>query len=75
MKITIDPKGIQFIEGESFTFEITADDGHTLVWVRVDNKKQEGITAYAFDDIDANHTIHTHFKKIKNSPNENGDSD
>ena len=62
---TIEPKGIQFIEGGSFTFKITADDEYTLVWVRVDNEKQEGITSYTFDDVDANHTIHAHFKKNK----------
>jgi len=71
---TIYPKGIQFTEGGSLTFKITADDGYTLAWVRVDNEKLEGITSYAFDDIDANHTIHAHFKKIKNSPNENSNN-
>lgn len=72
---TIYPKGIQFTEGGSLTFEITADDGYTLAWVRVDNEKLEGISSYPFDNIDSNHTIHAHFKKIKNSPNENGEND
>ncbi|TET09116.1 MAG: hypothetical protein E3J83_02465 [Candidatus Atribacteria bacterium] len=62
---TIFPKGIQFIEGGSSTFEITSDPGYALLWVRVDNEKKEGITSYTFDDIDRNHTIHAHFKKIR----------
>jgi len=72
---TIVPKGIQFTEGGSLPFEITADDGYTLAWVRVDNEKLEGISSYSFDNIESNHTIHAHFKKIKNSPNENGEND
>jgi len=62
---TIDPKGIQFSQGESVRFEITANEGYTLVWVRVDNEKFEEISSYSFDSIDSNHTIHAHFKKIK----------
>ncbi|MBA7508308.1 hypothetical protein ES705_00234 [subsurface metagenome] len=72
---TIEPKGIQFSQGESVAFEIIADEEYTLVWVRVDNKKLEGISPYSFDDIDSNHTIHAHFKKIKNSSNQNDDVD
>lgn len=72
---TIDPKGIQFSQGESVTFEITADTGYTLLWVRVDNEKLEGISSYPFDSVDSNHTIHAHFKKIKNSSNQNDDTD
>lgn len=62
---TITPKGIQFIEGGSFTFDFIADEGYALVWVRVDNEKQEGVATYTFSNIDGNHTIHAHFKKIR----------
>lgn len=72
---TIDPKGIQFSQGESVGFEFTANEGYTLVWVRVDNKKFEEISSYSFDSIDSNHTIHAHFKKIKNTTNQNDDAD
>lgn len=60
---TIDPKGIQFIEVESATFYFEADDEYTLVWIRVDNEKQEGKPSHTFSGIGANHTIHAHFKK------------
>ena len=72
---TIDPKGIQFSQGGSVGFEFTANEGYTLVWVRVDNEKFEKISSYSFDSIDSNHTIHAHFKKIKNTPNQNDDAD
>ena len=72
---TIVPKGIQFSQGESVVFEFTADEGYTLVWVRVDNEKFEEISSYPFDDVDSNHTIHAHFKKIKNSSNQSDDAD
>ena len=72
---TIDPKGIQFSQGESVRFEIAADEGYTLAWVRVDNEKLEGMSSYPFDNIDSNHTIHAHFKKIKNSSDQNDDVD
>ena len=72
---TIDPKGIQFIEGENFTFHFEADDGYTLAWVRVDNEKLDGISSHEFEDIGSNHTIHAHFKKIKNSSDQNDDAD
>jgi len=71
---TIVPKGIQFSQGESVGFEFTANEGYTLVWVRVDNKKFEEISSYSFDSIDSNHTIHAHFKKIKNSSNQKSDT-
>jgi len=71
---TIVPKGIQFSQGESVVFEFTADEGYTLVWVRVDNEKFEEISSYSFDDVDSNHTIHAHFKKIKNSSNQKSDT-
>jgi hypothetical protein len=74
---TITPKGIQFFEGGSFTFKINADPGYTLLWIRVDNEKQEGAieTDHTFSDIDSNHTIHAHFKKDKGSAKPNGDID
>ena len=62
----IEPKGIQFSQGEGVPFVITADTGYTLLWVRVDNEKLEGISLYSFDSVvDSNHTIHAHFKKIR----------
>jgi hypothetical protein len=66
---TIVPKGIQFSEGESVGFSITSEEGYELVWVRVDNKKLEAVSSYSFNDINRNHTIHAHFKKIKKSSN------
>lgn len=65
----IEPKGIQFSQGESVGFIILPEEGYELVWIRVDNKKLEAISDYSFDDIDSNHTIHAHFKKIRNSSN------
>ena len=74
---TITPKGIQFFEGGSFTFEINAGPGYILLWIRVDNEKQEGVikTDYTFSDIGRNHTIHAHFKKDKGPIEQNGDID
>ena len=72
---TIDPKGIQFSQGEIISFEITAEEGYTLAWVKVDNKKLEAISPYSFDNIDSNHTIHAHFKKIKNSTSQGINAD
>ena len=72
---TIDPKGIQFSQEESVGFIITSEEGYELVWVRVDNEKLEAVFSYYFDDIDSNHTIHAHFKKIKNSSNQIDDVD
>lgn len=70
----IEPKGhLLFNEGDSFTFTCIADDEYVLLWLRVDNEKLEGETSYTFDDIDSNHTIHAHFRKIKDSANGNGD--
>ena len=62
---TIDPKGIQFIEGGNFTFHFIADDEYVLAWVRVDNEKLDSISSHEFEDIGSNHTIHAHFKKIR----------
>ena len=72
---TIEPKGIQFSQGESVGFDLTANAGYTLIWVRVDSEKLEAISSYSFDTIDSNHTIHAHFKKIKNSPTQNNEDD
>jgi hypothetical protein len=72
---TIEPKGFQFSEGESIGFTITPEEGYELVWIRVDNEKLETISTYSFDDIDSNHTIHAHFKKIKNSSTLNNEVD
>jgi len=63
----IEPKGIQFSQGKSVGFVITPEKGYELVWVRVDNEKLEAVSSYSFDDVERNHTIHAHFKKIKNS--------
>lgn len=68
---TIEPKGIQFSQGESVGFIIAAEEGYELVWVRVDNKKLGAISSYSFDDIGRNHTIHAHFKKVKDSSSQN----
>jgi hypothetical protein len=62
---TITPKGNQSTSGESVIFTCVADSGYELVWLRVDNEKKEGITSYTFNNVDKNHTIHAHFKKIK----------
>jgi Rieske Fe-S protein len=63
---SISPKGSQDINsGESLTFNCTADEGYDLIYLRVDNEKIEEITSYTFTDVDANHTIHASFKKVK----------
>lgn len=73
---TITPKGIQFSQGESVGFEIIADTGYTLLWVRVDNKKVDAVSSYSFDSLaNSNHTIHAHFKKDKGSAKPNDDID
>lgn len=72
---TIDPKGIQFSQGETISFEITVEEGYTLTWVKVDNKKLEALSSYSFDNVDSNHTIHAHFKKIRNSSNQDTGTD
>ena len=72
---TIEPKGIQFNQGESVGFTIIPDEGYELVWVRVDNRKFKAVTSYSFDDVDSNHTIHAHFKKIKSSTNQTDNVD
>ena len=63
-------KGNQFVEnGDSIPFTITANDGYKIVWVRIDNTKIKNITSNTytetFDNVDKNHTIHAHFKKVK----------
>ena len=67
----ISPKGSQFVEkgDDSSTFTITADEGYEIAWVRIDNAKIKIITSNTytktFDNVDNNHTIHAHFKKVK----------
>ena len=73
---TITPKGIQFSQGESVEFVITADTGYTLLWIRVDNEKLEAVSSYSFDsEVDSNHTIHAHFKKDRGPAEQNDDID
>jgi len=70
------PKGIQFSQGESVEFVITADTGYTLLWIRVDNEKLEAVSSYSFDsEVDSNHTIHAHFKKDRGPAEQNDDID
>ncbi len=73
---SISPKGSQDINsGESLTFNCTADEGYDLIYLRVDNEKIEGIVSYTFTDVDANHTIHASFKKIKDPTSGPGGQD
>ena len=65
---TISPKKNQSVKkGDSITFTITVNPGYKLVWLRVDNIKYYDRTSYTFTDVEKNHTIHAHFKKIKQS--------
>ena len=69
---TISPKGNQsVIKGEDpLTFTITViNSGYKLEWLRVDNVKYSGdsYNTYTFTNVEKNHTIHAHFKKIKQS--------
>ena len=69
---TISLKGNQLVKiGDSIDFTITADSdsGYKLEWLRVDNLKDKNFTSntYTFNDVEKNHTIHAHFKKIKQS--------
>ena len=71
------PKGNQsVIKGEDSTpFIITVNIGYKLEWLRVDNTKFTEITDYdtdgdntidyTFTAVEKNHTIHAHFKKVK----------
>jgi len=40
-----------------------------FIWLRVDDVKDKTFTSntYTFTDVGKNHTIHAHFKKIKQS--------
>jgi len=65
---TISLKGNQLVnKGDSITFTITVNSGYKLVWLRVDNVKNYNYasTTYTFTNVEKNHTIHAHFKKIK----------
>ncbi|MCL5772588.1 MAG: hypothetical protein M1479_10020 [Actinobacteria bacterium] len=54
-------------EGDDFTFTIEIKDGYRLEWLRVDNIKYKNYSSnsYTFMDVNKNHTIQVHFKKIK----------
>ena len=67
---SISPKGNQsVIKGEDSTpFIITVNSGYKLEWLRVDNVKITNYDAakeYIFADVEKNHTIQAHFKKVK----------
>ena len=65
---TISLKGNQsVIKGSSITFTIIINSGYKLEWLRVDNIKYKSYTSstYVFTDVEKNHTIQAHFKKIK----------
>ena len=66
---TISPKGNQSVnKGEdSVSFTITVNSGYKLEWLRVDNVKNYNYASntYTFTDVEKNHTINAHFKKIK----------
>ena len=69
---TISPKKNQFVKkGDDITFKITVNSGYKLEWLRVDNVKDKNYISntYTFTDVEKNHTIHAHFKKIK-QPNQ-----
>ena len=73
---TISPDGSQSIdEGESITFTCAASEGYTLLWLRVDDEKLEGITSYTFTDVDSNHTIHAQFENSESSDDNSQDDD
>ena len=68
-------RNISVEKGGSITFTITVDSGYKLEWLRVDNDKFTEITdydadgddtiEYTFTAVEKNHTMHAHFKKIK----------
>ena len=65
---TISPKGnISVKKGDPpITFTtIVINSSYELEWLRVDNFKYYDRTSYTFTDDGKNHTIHAHFKKIK----------
>ena len=67
---TISPKKNQSVnKGGSITFTITVSKGYKLEWLRVDDVKDKNYTSntYTFTDVEKNHTIQAHFKKIKQS--------
>ena len=63
---TISPKKNQSVKkGDSITFTATViNNSYKLEWLRVDNIKYYDRTTYTFTDVEKNHTIHAHFKKI-----------
>ena len=50
-----------------FLYFTTVNPGYKLVWLRVDDVKDTTFTSttYTFTDVEKNHTLHAHFKKIK----------
>jgi len=73
---SISPKGSQdIIDGGSIAFSCTAEEDYSLIYLRVDNEKIEGITSYTFTGVDSNHTIHAMFKKINAPKDDQGDED
>jgi hypothetical protein len=65
---SISPKGNQSVDkGSNLTFTLEAKDGYKLEWLRVDNVKYKNYASnsYTFTNVDKNHTIQAHFKKIK----------
>ena len=67
---TISLKGNQLVKkGDSITFTITVNSGYKLEWLRIDNVKYYNYadSTYQFTGDGKNHTIHAHFKKIKQS--------
>lgn len=65
---SISPKSNQLVDkGDDITFTIKAKDGYKLEWLRIDNIKYKNYLpgSYNFTDVNKNHTIQAHFKKIK----------
>jgi hypothetical protein len=60
---SISPSGtINITEGQSKTFTISADNGYKIKDVLVDKQSVGAVSAYTFNDIDANHTITAAFE-------------
>ncbi|MBN1299010.1 MAG: hypothetical protein JW997_04920 [Actinobacteria bacterium] len=67
----------QGVEGDTFSFSFTSEDGYYLAWLRVGNTKiysSEELTAYS-GTFNKNLTIHAHFKKDKDSNDTLGEED
>ena len=66
---SISPSGsITVVEGDNQSFSITAGSGFEIADVVVDGNSVGAVTAYTFNNVTADHTIHAAFKTAPEDP-------